>query len=156
MSEYCVIKTIVKDGVIVRTEKADYTGPEADQGFICQKGIASARNPYSPQRLLYPMKRVGACGDGKWQRISWEQALDEIAAKVIELRQKYGPQSIVRGICTAARRPPWDWITCWECALPRCWVRSIPALGTAWIMAPSTAAFLIWEIPLPTPVMTRA
>ncbi len=93
--EYCVIKTIVKDGVIVRTEKADYTGPEADQGFICQKGIASARNPYSPQRLLYPMKRVGARGEGKWQRISWEQALDEIAAKVIELRQKYGPQSIV-------------------------------------------------------------
>lgn len=93
--EYCTIKTIVKDGKIVRTEKADYTGPEADQGFICQKGIASARNPYSPHRLLYPMKRVGARGEGKWQRISWEQALDEIAAKMIELREKYGPKSIV-------------------------------------------------------------
>ena len=37
--EYCVLKTIVKDGKIVRTEHADYTGPEENEGHICQKGI---------------------------------------------------------------------------------------------------------------------
>ncbi len=93
--EFCVLRTFVKDGKIVRTEKCDYTGPDADQGFICQKGIAGARVPYLPGRLTYPMKRAGERGEGKWQRITWEQALDEIAAKMLELREKYGPESIV-------------------------------------------------------------
>jgi len=86
--EFCAIKTIVKDGKIVRTEKPDYTGPEAIEGYICQKGITSGRHPYLPGRLLHPLKRVGKRGEGKWQEISWEQALDEISAKLIEIRDK--------------------------------------------------------------------
>lgn len=92
--EYCAIKTIVKDGRIVRTEKADYTGPEAEEGYICQKGIMSCRQPYNKDRLLYPLKRAGERGEGKWERISWDQALDEIAAKMLEIRDKYGPAAI--------------------------------------------------------------
>ncbi len=91
--EFCAIKTIVKDGKIVRTEKADYTGAEANEGYICQKGIMSCRQPYNEKRLLYPLKRAGERGEGKWERISWDQALDEIAAKLLELRDQYGPES---------------------------------------------------------------
>ncbi len=68
--EYCAIKTIVKDGKIVRTEKPDYTGPEACEGYICQKGITSGRHPYLPGRLLHPLKRAGERGSGKWEQIS--------------------------------------------------------------------------------------
>ena len=103
--EFCAIKTIVKDGKIVRTEKPDYTGPEAIEGYICQKGITSGRHPYLPGRLLHPLKRVGKRGEGKWQEISWEQALDEISAKLIEIRDKYGPESLALWN-VAASNPP--------------------------------------------------
>ncbi len=93
--EYCAIKTIVKDGKIVRTEAVEYTGSDAKEGYICQKGLISYRTPYLPGRLLHPLKRVGERGEGKWQEISWEQALDEIGAKLLELRDKYGPESLV-------------------------------------------------------------
>ena len=93
--EFCVLKTITKDGKIVRTEKADYTGAEANEGYICQKGIMSCRQPYNEKRLLYPLKRAGERGEGKWERISWDQALDEIAEKLMQLRDDYGPESFV-------------------------------------------------------------
>ncbi len=92
--EFCALKTIVKDGKIVRTEKAVYTGVEANEGHICQKGVMSCRQPYNEKRLLYPLKRVGERGEGKWERISWNQALDEIAAKLLDLRERYGPECL--------------------------------------------------------------
>jgi molybdopterin-containing oxidoreductase family molybdopterin binding subunit len=63
--DYCVIKTIVKDGEITRTEKVAYTGPEFCDGHICQKGLTAGRQPYNPNRLLYPLKRAGKRGEGK-------------------------------------------------------------------------------------------
>lgn len=92
--EFCAIKTIVKDGKIVRTEKACYTGAEENEGYICQKGIMSCRQPYNPKRLTHPLKRVGERGEGKWEKISWDQALDEIAEKLLELKEKYGPETL--------------------------------------------------------------
>ena len=92
--EFCALKTIVKDGKIVRTEAADYTGAEENEGYICQKGIMSCRQPYDPKRLTHPLKRVGERGEGKFEKISWDQALDEIAAKLLELRDEYGPESL--------------------------------------------------------------
>ena len=56
--EFCAIKTVVKDGKIVRTEAVDYTGAEAGEGHCCQKGIASWRQVYAEDRLLYPLKRA--------------------------------------------------------------------------------------------------
>lgn len=93
--DYCALKTIVKDGKIVRTEKAVYTGREACQGHICQKGILAARQPYNPDRLTQPLKRVGKRGEGKWEKITWDQALDEIAEKMLEIKEKHGPESVV-------------------------------------------------------------
>ena len=92
--DYCAIKTIVKDGRIVRTEKVEYSDPEKPDGHICQKGCLAGRQPYDPKRLTTPLKRAGERGEGKWEEISWDQALDEIAAKLCELREAYGPESV--------------------------------------------------------------
>ena len=92
--DYCALKTIVKDGKIVRTEAVEYFGPEAADGHICQKGCLSCRQPYDPNRLKKPLKRVGERGEGKWEEISWDQALDEIAAKIAEVRDEYGPEAV--------------------------------------------------------------
>ena len=58
------------------------------RGRNCAKGPATLNQTYDPERILYPLKRVGARGDGKWKRISWEQALEEITEKMRESRQR--------------------------------------------------------------------
>ncbi len=61
----------------------------------CLRGRTYRLRLYSPERILYPMKRVGPRGSGQFKRISWEQALDEIAQKMVEIKQKYGPQALL-------------------------------------------------------------
>ena len=58
------------------------------RGRNCAKGPATINQIYDPERILYPLKRVGARGEGRWKRISWDEALDEIAEKMRESRQK--------------------------------------------------------------------
>jgi thiosulfate reductase / polysulfide reductase chain A len=66
------------------------------KGAFCIKGIRGAPGiTYSPSRLLYPMRRVGARGEGRWARVTWDEALTEMAEKLAQVRQKYGPESIV-------------------------------------------------------------
>ena len=93
--EHCILTTHVQDGKIVRTERTILKGPQAERYGICQKGIVAGKFPYVPERALYPQKRVGERGEGKFERISWEQALDEIGDKLNKIRQKYGPRSLV-------------------------------------------------------------
>jgi len=61
----------------------------------CLRGRSYRARLYSPERLLYPMKRVGARGEHKFKRISWDQALDEIAAKMVQLKKDYGPTALL-------------------------------------------------------------
>lgn len=91
--ENCTLKTYVKDGRIIRTEKLVYPPPEGDHAVICQKGLAAGRLPYLPGRLKKPLKRVGERGSGKFQEISWDQAMDEIGTKLVEIKDRYGPQA---------------------------------------------------------------
>lgn len=58
------------------------------RGRNCAKGPATHNQIYDPERILYPLKRVGERGEGKWKRISWDEALDEISAKMRASRQK--------------------------------------------------------------------
>ena len=58
------------------------------RGRNCAKGPATHNQIYDPERILYPLKRVGERGEGQWERISWEQALDEIAEKMRASREK--------------------------------------------------------------------
>jgi anaerobic dimethyl sulfoxide reductase subunit A len=61
----------------------------------CLRGRSYRSRLYSPERLLYPMLRVGERGEGKFKRVSWDEALDFIAKKMVELKSKYGPTAIL-------------------------------------------------------------
>ena len=61
---------------------------------LCARGNAGVQLLYDPDRLKYPMKNVGERGAPKWKKISWEEALDETAARLKEIQKKYGPHSV--------------------------------------------------------------
>jgi molybdopterin-containing oxidoreductase family molybdopterin binding subunit len=92
--EACVLKTYTVNGKIDRTERWDLPYPEDGGMGICQKGLLAAYLPYVPNRILYPMKRVGNRGEGKFERITWDQALDEIAQKLNAIKDQYGPEAV--------------------------------------------------------------
>jgi anaerobic selenocysteine-containing dehydrogenase len=58
------------------------------RGRNCAKGPATHNQTYDPERILYPLKRVGKRGDGRWKRITWHQALDEIGKKMRQSRKR--------------------------------------------------------------------
>jgi anaerobic selenocysteine-containing dehydrogenase/thioredoxin reductase len=61
---------------------------------VCIKGATIPDVMYHPDRILYPLKRAGARGEGKWQRISWDEALDTIASRLKEIKETSGPEAI--------------------------------------------------------------
>src|SRR5580692_761021 len=65
------------------------------RGFLCGKVAKYLDREYSPQRLLYPQKRVGAKGEGRFERISWDEALDTIAAKLTAVSDEFGSEAIL-------------------------------------------------------------
>jgi len=64
-------------------------------GYICSKGKASVELLYHPDRLKFPLKRIGERGQNKWERITWDEALDTIAKQLIEVKHRFGVESIV-------------------------------------------------------------
>ena len=66
----------------------------APQLRACARGRAYLRRQYHPDRLLYPLKRVGGRGEGKFVRISWEQALDLVAGQMQRVKEKYGNEAL--------------------------------------------------------------
>lgn len=84
----CGIEAEVQDGVWVRQDMA--INHPISQGSHCCKGIDQIDLVKSKQRIKFPMKKV----DGKWQRISWETALEEISSKMLEMRKMHGPDCV--------------------------------------------------------------
>ncbi|MBM4333643.1 MAG: molybdopterin oxidoreductase [Deltaproteobacteria bacterium] len=82
----------VEKGKIVKIE-GDPESP-LNRGTVCAKGIAQLERLNHPERLRYPLKRAGAKGEGKWQRISWEEALSTIAQKIRERVEQGEERSI--------------------------------------------------------------
>ncbi|MCG8099448.1 MAG: molybdopterin-dependent oxidoreductase, partial [Candidatus Thiodiazotropha taylori] len=68
---------------------------EEPQLRACLRGRAYRERIYCAERLLYPMMRVGERGSGKFKRVSWDEALDFIANKLIEIKAQYGSQAIL-------------------------------------------------------------
>ncbi|MEE8212013.1 MAG: molybdopterin-dependent oxidoreductase [Acidiferrobacterales bacterium] len=103
----CAFNVYVQNGIVWREEQQGEYGSSGedtpDYGPRgCQKGLRHAKYMYGKQRLLYPMKRVGERGEGKWERISWDQAMEEIADKFIDYTVEFGPASITQGAGTQA------------------------------------------------------
>ncbi len=65
------------------------------RGFLCAKVARYLEREYSPSRLLYPQRRAGAKGEGRFTRISWDEALDEIASRLSAIAREHGPESIL-------------------------------------------------------------
>ncbi len=93
-------------GALVHVEAGEVvkvTGdPESpvSKGRMCPKGLASIEHLYNPNRLKYPLKRVGKRGEGKWERISWDEALDTIADHITATKEKYGIEAVAVGTGT--------------------------------------------------------
>src|SRR5438876_8144427 len=65
------------------------------RGFLCGKVAQYLDREYSPDRLLYPQKRIGAKGEGRFERISWDEALDTIADRLKAISSEFGPEAIL-------------------------------------------------------------
>jgi len=89
----CGVNAYVKEGRLVRVDALQ----GHPQGFLCVRGNATVQHVYSPDRIKYPMKRMGERGDGKFQRITWDEAIETIAGKLKEIKDKYGPQAVGGG-----------------------------------------------------------
>lgn len=112
----CVFKAYVRDGVVVAVEPDDRYNPgigredevlsEEDlikvrlQRRPCTRGLAFFKYLYRSDRILYPLKRAPSSkrGEGIYVRISWDEALTTVTNKMWEIREKYGPYSIINRI----------------------------------------------------------
>jgi DmsA/YnfE family anaerobic dimethyl sulfoxide reductase A subunit len=92
----CPLRVVSKNGQVVRIE-ADNTGSDScatPHVRACVRGRAMRQRLYSAERLKYPMKRIGRRGDGKFERISWDEALDTVAAALKRIIKQYGNQAV--------------------------------------------------------------
>ena len=88
----CGVLAHVKDGKVVKIEgDPDYPN---NRGALCPRGHAGLELLYHPDRLNYPLKRAGERGEGKWQRISWDEALGIISKRLREIKERYGAEAI--------------------------------------------------------------
>jgi len=87
----CVLKLHVKDGVITSIET---DSGEEPQYRACLRGRAYRQRVYAPDRLIYPMKRIGERGKGEFKRISWDEALDTVVSEIKRVRESYGPSAV--------------------------------------------------------------
>ncbi len=104
----CGVLVTKKNGRIIDI-KGDPDCPH-NKGYVCQR-LDKQRYldgfVYNPNRLKRPLKRAGERGGGKWEEISWDQAFDEIAAKLIELRDEYGAETLA---FTEGTARTWTWL----------------------------------------------
>jgi len=101
------IKVLVENGVVRKIEpnehnpigvaniSADFEREKQRGARLCPKGNSAIKSLYDPDRLKTPLRRVGARGEGKWQPISWEEAIEEMATRLDAIRQQYGPETLI-------------------------------------------------------------
>ncbi len=94
----CGVLIYLKDGKVAKIA-GDPDCP-INHGTLCSKGIASAQLAYHPDRLTHPMRRIGPKASGKWERITWDDALNTIAERILDYKERFGAESIVPGYGT--------------------------------------------------------
>ena len=97
----CSLKFHVKDDEVTWVET--YTSKDASfddpQPRACLRGRTYRRWMNSPDRINYPMKRVGSRGDGKYKQISWDEAIEISTTKLKEVIEKYGNEAVFHSVC---------------------------------------------------------
>ncbi|MBN2550698.1 MAG: molybdopterin-dependent oxidoreductase [Anaerolineales bacterium] len=97
MCEMCVWRcgliAKVRDGRVVKLD-GNPQNPHS-RGRLCTRGQSGLMNTYDPDRVLTPLIRVGKRGEGKFRKASWDEALDLTASKMLEIKQKYGPEAMI-------------------------------------------------------------
>lgn len=112
----CFVKAHIEDGKLVKVtpDEEKICIDSCTRGFLDHDGRASVEYHYGEKRINYPLKRAGKRGENKWERISWDQALDEISGKLKELKDNYGPHSVCLATGTAHHSDnnwvPWRWM----------------------------------------------
>lgn len=91
----CDVLAYMKNGRVIKVE-GDPDSPH-NQGMLCGKGLSITQLTYHPDRIHHPLKRIGERGQGKWARVSWDEALDEVASQLNRIKQTYGPEAVVFG-----------------------------------------------------------
>ena len=89
----CAIDAYVKDGRLIKVEGTEEN--PVNKGTLCSKGAANRQWIYSPERLQTPLIRTGERGDGSYAPISWGEALDRIASRLLKIKAESGPESVV-------------------------------------------------------------
>ena len=90
-----IVRLSTDDGRYQEGGKFGFETEQVPQLRACLRGRSYRSRLYSPERLLYPMLRVGERGEGKFKRVSWDEALDYVARKMVDIKQKYGPTAIL-------------------------------------------------------------
>ncbi|MGI6326459.1 MAG: molybdopterin-containing oxidoreductase family protein [Saccharofermentanales bacterium] len=88
----CGIDAFIKDGKVIKVEGTD--GFPTNDGVLCTKGAASRQYIYREDRLKTPMKRAGARGEGKFEPISWEDAMAVCAEELNKVKANHGPEAV--------------------------------------------------------------
>lgn len=90
----CHMDVTVREGKVVKVAAAQYPEEDARWRRLCLKGYSQPQRLYDPDRLKYPMRRTGERGAGQWERISWDDAIDEIAGKIGAAIKDFGGTSV--------------------------------------------------------------
>lgn len=89
----CGVTARVKNGRVVKLDG----NPEHphSQGVLCPRGQSGLGLTYDPDRIQFPMRRVGERGSGRWRRVTWEEALAYTAQQMADIKAKFGPQAMI-------------------------------------------------------------
>ncbi|MEH2478115.1 anaerobic selenocysteine-containing dehydrogenase [Nitrobacteraceae bacterium AZCC 2146] len=87
---FCPVQANVVDGRVVKVSTRNHP---ILKDVLCLKGAFAPKAFANPDRILYPLKRVGARGEGKWQRVSWDDAMDDITDRLKVVIDRYGPEA---------------------------------------------------------------
>jgi len=92
----CLLRVWVNDGIITRIDTDDRPTDTLDDPQLraCVRGRSYRRRQYHPGRLKYPMKRIGKRGEGKFERITWDEALETLATQLKRVKEQYGNSAL--------------------------------------------------------------